>query len=425
MSATSSSRISLVGSPQRTTYLSGCLRTSLGYRLTPLDKEALSKFSFTDREQKEQAQQAVLKAIASALEGLREFVAYGDGAVRLSKRWYDKLPYSIFVLVDGSVYLQSNTIAGKGRVKLFKIALSIDSNLSYVVASPVSKKKKGIRDFDNAIQKCEPIHEKLSGLPGFPLCISSKVQNVCPSTGSRRLILERFSCNLMHLFYENLLLLTDSARQDLKKQIIKNLVDAVALMHEKNVVHLDLKINNILFNTDGKVGITDFDCAIDFDKPIPRDILAGAAAFCPPEVIQYCKTIEGLSEAEMFTYYCRKSYLNLLEKIEKERRVTVLGHEFSTRSIVEKTVYPRLLKQLAVRYDVYSLAICLITILTCETPSKYNWNDISSYRFEEFDSPFENGLMAIARGIVEAPYLQRPTMVDVQKLVVELFERTQ
>jgi hypothetical protein len=373
-----------------------------------------------EKEKKEKALQAVSEAVNPVLEGLKDFASYGEGAIRLSRRRCTNLPFSVYILTDGSVSVQTNATVGKGKVKLFKAVFPLDSRVSCVVASPANKTPPGIRAFEFAVEKCAPIHEKLSGLPGFPICFSTSVQNVDSSLSPRGLILERFTCNLVHLFCEDLLPLTSSERECLQRTIIKNLVDAVALMHETNVVHLDLKVNNILFNLDGKVGVTDFDCAIDFDKPIPEEVLSGAKAFCPLEVIDYCKDIFRLPEAQQFEYFSREIYRKVLEKIDTHGQVKFLGEIFSSEDIGLKKVYPRLLKQLGRGYDVYGLALCMITILTCRSHKTYDWNNIANYRFQKFASPIEEGLMAIARGIVETRYTERPTMAEVKVQVAAI-----
>ena len=66
----------------------------------------------------------------------------------------------------------------------------------------------------------------------------------------------------------------------------KELAEGVRLMHEKNIVHADLKLENIVVTSDNKPLIIDFDLALPSGKV---DNVRGTKSYMPPELIRALK----------------------------------------------------------------------------------------------------------------------------------------
>ncbi|KFD51180.1 hypothetical protein M514_07944 [Trichuris suis] len=70
------------------------------------------------------------------------------------------------------------------------------------------------------------------------------------------------------------------------RYIMKQLFEAVAAMHEKNIVHRDLKLENILMLDDERLKVTDFGFAYDLSGgKVLRD-LCGTPGYLAPEVLR-------------------------------------------------------------------------------------------------------------------------------------------
>ena len=68
--------------------------------------------------------------------------------------------------------------------------------------------------------------------------------------------------------------------------IFVQICGAVEYLHSKNIVHRDLKCENLLLTANKIVKITDFGFAVVFDKGTLSQTYCGSAAYAPPEVIQ-------------------------------------------------------------------------------------------------------------------------------------------
>ena len=67
--------------------------------------------------------------------------------------------------------------------------------------------------------------------------------------------------------------------------IMKQIVDAVGYMHQHNVIHRDLKLDNFLIDSDGNVKITDFGISEKVNPNRKDKIFAGTPQYMGPEVI--------------------------------------------------------------------------------------------------------------------------------------------
>lgn len=70
---------------------------------------------------------------------------------------------------------------------------------------------------------------------------------------------------------------------------MRQICDGVKYMHDKNVIHLDLKPENVLCRTRSsyEIKIIDFGLARIYDPKEPLKVLFGTPEFVAPEVIQY------------------------------------------------------------------------------------------------------------------------------------------
>lgn len=70
---------------------------------------------------------------------------------------------------------------------------------------------------------------------------------------------------------------------------MRQICEGVAYMHSQNVVHLDLKPENIMCHTrtSHEIKIIDFGLAQKLDPNNPVRVLFGTPEFIPPEIINY------------------------------------------------------------------------------------------------------------------------------------------
>jgi serine/threonine protein kinase len=86
-------------------------------------------------------------------------------------------------------------------------------------------------------------------------------------------------------------------------QIFRQLCDAVAYAHERNVVHRDIKPSNVLLTADGTVKLMDFGLAnpLDTDSSEPRGIIAGTPRYMAPEQL---RGLDVDTRADLFSLGC-------------------------------------------------------------------------------------------------------------------------
>ncbi|MGH3426892.1 MAG: serine/threonine-protein kinase, partial [Mycobacteriales bacterium] len=69
------------------------------------------------------------------------------------------------------------------------------------------------------------------------------------------------------------------------RDYLRQLCQGMAFLHERSVVHLDLKPGNILVSATGSLKITDFGCAAHIGDLVRRDQVGGTLAYQPAEVL--------------------------------------------------------------------------------------------------------------------------------------------
>ena len=68
--------------------------------------------------------------------------------------------------------------------------------------------------------------------------------------------------------------------------IFKQIISALEYLHEKNICHRDLKLENILIDDKGKIKIIDFGLSKKVEDQKKLDTFCGSWSYCSPEVAQ-------------------------------------------------------------------------------------------------------------------------------------------
>ena len=72
--------------------------------------------------------------------------------------------------------------------------------------------------------------------------------------------------------------------EEIVKHFTCQIVDAVVYIHSQNIIHLDIKGDNILLTPDGICKLCDFGLARRIKAPLKQSLI-GTIQFMPPEVI--------------------------------------------------------------------------------------------------------------------------------------------
>ncbi len=75
--------------------------------------------------------------------------------------------------------------------------------------------------------------------------------------------------------------------EEVCKVIFKQIVLGVQYIHSKNIIHRDLKLENILIDNLGVVKICDFGVSKAIEVGVPNTECCGTPAYMAPEVV-YC-----------------------------------------------------------------------------------------------------------------------------------------
>lgn len=63
--------------------------------------------------------------------------------------------------------------------------------------------------------------------------------------------------------------LTGIPYEKLAANLILQLVNSLEYIHSKNIVHRDIKCENLVISRDGQLKLIDFGSSVDLDYPIP------------------------------------------------------------------------------------------------------------------------------------------------------------
>ncbi|KAK3592808.1 hypothetical protein CHS0354_009252 [Potamilus streckersoni] len=70
------------------------------------------------------------------------------------------------------------------------------------------------------------------------------------------------------------------------QKIFKQIVEAVEYMHRQNMAHRDLKLENILLDSEGNVKVTDFGFSKTVNKNELSNTFCGSAVYTAPEILK-------------------------------------------------------------------------------------------------------------------------------------------
>lgn len=68
--------------------------------------------------------------------------------------------------------------------------------------------------------------------------------------------------------------------------MLYEIADGLNYLHEKNIIHRDLKCENILINQDNKCQIADFGFARKMEEDSISSTFCGSAAYAAPELLK-------------------------------------------------------------------------------------------------------------------------------------------
>jgi serine/threonine protein kinase len=70
-----------------------------------------------------------------------------------------------------------------------------------------------------------------------------------------------------------------------KKKIFNQIAGAVKYLHENNISHADLKLENVLIDKDRNIKLTDFNLAYEFNEGEQNSLRCGSLEYAAPEII--------------------------------------------------------------------------------------------------------------------------------------------
>ena len=73
------------------------------------------------------------------------------------------------------------------------------------------------------------------------------------------------------------------------------MIDAISYLHSKNIVHRDLKLENIMINEKGFIKIIDFGISKELDPELYTNTVCGTAEYMAPELLEglsYNKSVD-------------------------------------------------------------------------------------------------------------------------------------
>jgi len=74
-------------------------------------------------------------------------------------------------------------------------------------------------------------------------------------------------------------------KEDIAKLIFKQIVEGICYCHSKNVVHRDIKLENVMIDSENNVKIIDFGFSIAISKDKKLSVYCGTPSYMAPEMI--------------------------------------------------------------------------------------------------------------------------------------------
>jgi MAP/microtubule affinity-regulating kinase len=73
--------------------------------------------------------------------------------------------------------------------------------------------------------------------------------------------------------------------EDVAKRLFKQLVSGLDYLHSKNIIHRDIKLENILLDEDNNLKIIDFGFSIAIPSDKKLSIFCGTPSYMAPEIV--------------------------------------------------------------------------------------------------------------------------------------------
>lgn len=206
----------------------------------------------------------------------------------------------IFTILDGNIYnpsLKSNGSVedfNRNRKPIYIIGEGASSRVgSYFlngkkVAVKIQHYKNGIKEI--SMIRHLGLHPFIMSIIGFEIKLGSPCDTV--NTENEDAIISRD--NVIHIFMPIFTSLTDvigdKLTREKKFKYIRQILVAIEYLHNKDVIHMDIKPENILVDDDDNIKLIDFDNSVIGTERSLRKI-AGTDGFLPPEFIGKTETI--------------------------------------------------------------------------------------------------------------------------------------
>jgi len=122
-------------------------------------------------------------------------------------------------------------------------------------------------------------------------------------------------------------------------KIIGQVVDAIQYCHEKNYIHRDLKLENVLLDLNGNVKLIDFGFTRKYDKSKLLDTFCGSTAYAAPEMInaeKYMGPSVDIWSIGIMLYTLACGYLPFDDDLETVIHQKILAAEYTLPSHLSK-----------------------------------------------------------------------------------------
>lgn len=175
------------------------------------------------------------------------------------------------------------------------LCMDIRTKRLYAIKVIQSKVKNSVNLFQSKESDCHPVSTEARVLNRL-----GRHENI---VGMREIIhdLARSRVLLVMEYYEggplfdrNQMKLRHHVSEHVARAYVREIINGLLFLHEQRVIHSDLKLENILLNRYGRVGLTDFGCSTEFD--VDDHVCrrkGGTPAFQAPEILHGRGTYSG------------------------------------------------------------------------------------------------------------------------------------
>lgn len=223
--------------------------------------------------------QAIKTFIEPYLDKLKTLASSLSTGIRFSKSLHHKLHQTIGLTRSGEVlvFTGENIAAGcfknvRRLQQLFKA-----KPCPHTISTP----NKGTI-LTRELSKEALIYKQLEGCPGFLQPLEMFMLDSCGVGAVHGLVTEELPYDGVSIIMTYFQTIPRQEKIRLKKLYITQLIDAVETLHNKSIYHRDLKIDNLLMDTSGRLIVTDFGFA--YNPLNPQRAASGAINYRPPEI---------------------------------------------------------------------------------------------------------------------------------------------